>query len=190
MPSSVAGPSSALGLLTRSRSGGSSMSSSAAQPSPSPPSSSASLNSSPPSSSSRPRSSSPQASPSSPSSSASRHPLSLLASDHSTVEESSGHGQKWPVLLRLSNWRRRLEKPGSWSWGRKWSLLCINSFLDLLSLLRQTMSGSCQVSQASLATASQHLHSLLHISQVECILEMSTGVLSDLCNLHHLLQLV
>ena len=52
------------------------------------------------------------------------------------------------------------------------------------------MCGRGEEGEAGLAASGQDLDSLLHIPEVEGVLELAAGVLPDLGDLHHLLQLV
>ena len=52
------------------------------------------------------------------------------------------------------------------------------------------MCGRGEVGEAGLAAPGQDLDSLLHVPEVEGVLELAAGVLPDLRDLHHLLQLV
>ena len=106
------------------------------------------------------------------------------------VKESSGDGEERPVLLGLRDGRRRLEQPGAWRGRGQGGLALVNILLQLLRLLAQAVGGGRQVGQAGLAAAGEDLDSLLHVSQVESVLELAAGVLPDLSDLGHLLQLL
>ena len=56
-------------------------------------------------------------------------------------------------------------------------------------MMTLTVGGGGEVSEAGLAAALEDLHSLLDVAEVERVLELAAGVLPDLGDLHHLLQL-
>ena len=68
------------------------------------------------------------------------------------------------------------------------SLQCFTKAVNIVDT--RTMGRSCQVGEASLAAALKDLHSLVHLAEVEGVLELAAGVLPDLGDLHHLLELV